>query len=83
MNRTTNDEPDTSVFSSTAIKDLSNAERQSSPGLDLAASPVLGRDIIASITPQTKSVLSEDDKELKAAVDNVTSPEYIKKLMSR
>jgi len=83
VNRTTNDEPDTSVFSSTAIKDLSNAERQSSPGLDLAASPVLGRDKIASITPQTKSVLSEDDKELKAAVDNVTSPEYIKKLMSR
>jgi len=85
VNLTKNDEPDTSVFSSTVIKDSSNAERQSrsSPRLDLAASPVLGRDKIASVTPQPKSVLSEDDQELKAAIDDVTSSEYIQRLMSR
>ena len=80
---------------STVIKSQAPEERRL-PRLDIAASPLFQSQTKTRTsgsspfttpdtvkTRQSRSVLGEDDKELSAAIEEVTSPKYLEKLHTR
>ena len=86
-----------SMVTSTVIKSQAPEERRL-PRLDIAASPLFQTPSQTKTrtsgsspfttpdtvkTRQSRSVLGEDDKELSAAIEEVTSPKYLEKLHTR